>query len=61
MIEALVQGIEKTLVNAFELGFHSSSTDIKSAFLRFLEMTLMEMIGQVALESMMTKSFDQLL
>lgn len=46
MKKALMQGIENTLVKDFELSFHFVNTGIKSAFISFLETTLLEMIQQ---------------
>lgn len=54
MKKALMKGIKETLAGASELRFHSDNTEIKSAFFRFLMMTVMEMIHQEFLDSILT-------
>lgn len=44
--EALMQGIEKALAEAANLGFHSASIGVKSTFFCFPKMALVKMIHQ---------------
>lgn len=58
--EAMMQSIKETIPEASKLGFQAGNTIIKCAFFRFLKMASMDMIQQVALNTIRMKSFDPL-
>lgn len=53
-----MQDTDEALAEASELGFCSATTGIKSVFFRFMDISLVEMIHQRALNYSLTISFD---
>lgn len=58
MKEALMKSIDKILVEAFKLGFHSANASIKRAFIRFTEIVLVEVVHQNTPSPILTKDID---
>lgn len=56
----MMQNIKETLVEAFKLGFLANNIGIKSTYLGFLKMGLMDSIHQGTLEIVLIKNFDRL-
>lgn len=59
MNEAMIHGIEDTFIKAFEAKFQFADTGIRSVFFHIAKMTLMDMIHQENLETILMKSLDR--
>lgn len=58
---ALMQGFEERLVEAFELGFNYAYSGITSAVFCFPEMPFVDINHQATLDFILAQSLDQLL
>lgn len=58
--EVMMQGIEETPSEAFELGFQSAITGMKSALFHSLMMALIDIMHKGNLDTIFMKSFDRL-
>lgn len=56
----MIQGIEETMVDAFDMGVLATNTMIKNAVFRFLEIALIEMIHEGTQNFMRIRRTDPL-
>lgn len=61
MKETLVQSFEETLAEAFQLGMHFDKTGIRSPFFHTLEVTLVDLNRQGALDYIYAENVEWLL
>lgn len=61
MKEAMIQGIEETLAEPFELDVQAPNTEIKSALSGLFELALVDVILERTLATISIKSFDRVL